>query len=153
MSQRPAGEEKSEPRPSGVGVGGRGGGGRLEGDERKMDVSAVWRPAHLSCESERERAGAGASPLMRPSAGRPLFTPRLPACLPARTLLRFMQQRSSSPPPTRRREGHVVITVLPTTTTSQHRCLRHYPLPPPPPSPPPPHRFKHPDGSCGSYSY
>lgn len=57
MSQQPVGEERSETRPSGV--GGRVSG--LEGDERKIDVSAVWRPAHLSCESERERVGSAAS--------------------------------------------------------------------------------------------
>lgn len=79
--------------------------GGLEGDERKIDVSAVWRPAHLSCESEREPVGSAASRLMRPSAERPLST----SCPHIDKIHASRRQRpSASPPPSGSRRDHMV---------------------------------------------
>lgn len=86
--------------------------GGLESVERKIDVSAVWRPAHLSCESERERVGSLASHLMRPSAERPLFT----SCPQIDKIhVSSRQQWSTLPVPWGSHRDHMVA----------HRCCHH----------------------------
>lgn len=97
-----------------VSWGVRGVGGGLEGDEREMDVSAVWRPADLSCESEQEESGDGASRLMRPSAGRPPLT----SCPHIVKIHALSRQRPSSP----------TLPTAPWVTSQQCGCPPPQPL-------------------------